>query len=177
MFSNAPATDAIFMKWILHNWSDEDCVKLLRNCRKAITEKTGKIVIVDTILQLCGDGLFDNIGMALDLVMLTLFGGGKERLSLNRKRYKMNEDSCAATSSKFQLCSQLLRHIHNNWQLMCFEYNNKLGTITNVPTNIQIRQILSRPHTSSGTNMLYLLASLLVFLVLLSIENKCSNPN
>ncbi|THG13682.1 hypothetical protein TEA_007421 [Camellia sinensis var. sinensis] len=86
MFSNIPATDAIFMKWILHNWSDEDCVKILRNCRKAIPEKTGKIVIVDTILQPGGDGLFDNIGMALDLVMLTLFGGGKERTELEWKK-------------------------------------------------------------------------------------------
>ncbi|KAL7215986.1 hypothetical protein ACSBR1_028021 [Camellia fascicularis] len=72
--------------WILHNWSDEDCVKILRNCRKAIPEKTGKIIIVDTVLQSGGDGLFDNIGMALDLVMLTFFGGGKERNELEWKK-------------------------------------------------------------------------------------------
>ncbi|XP_028082877.1 xanthohumol 4-O-methyltransferase-like [Camellia sinensis] len=72
--------------WILHNWSDEDYVQILRNCRKAIPEKTGKIVIVDTILQPGGDDLFDNTGMAMDLMMLTLVRGGKERTKLEWKK-------------------------------------------------------------------------------------------
>ncbi|CAL5406509.1 unnamed protein product [Camellia sinensis] len=86
MLSNIPTTDAIFMKWILHDWSDEDCVKILRNCRKVILEKTGKIIIVDTVLQPSGDGLFDNTSMALDLVMLTFFGGEKKRTELELKK-------------------------------------------------------------------------------------------
>ncbi|GLJ07271.1 hypothetical protein SUGI_0063240 [Cryptomeria japonica] len=45
----APA-DAVFMKWILHDWADEDCVKILKQCRKAIPE-TGKAIIVDAVLN------------------------------------------------------------------------------------------------------------------------------
>ncbi|CAA7021652.1 unnamed protein product [Microthlaspi erraticum] len=30
MFIEIPKGDAIFMKWILHDWSDEDCVKILK---------------------------------------------------------------------------------------------------------------------------------------------------
>ncbi|KAM4100014.1 hypothetical protein ACB094_05G036300 [Castanea mollissima] len=36
MFENVPEGQAIFMKWILHDWSDEYCLKLLKNCYNAI---------------------------------------------------------------------------------------------------------------------------------------------
>ncbi|THG08217.1 hypothetical protein TEA_002194 [Camellia sinensis var. sinensis] len=74
------ATDVLQIQY------DENCVKILRNCRKAIPEKTRKIIIVDTVLQPGGNGLFDNIGMAMDLVMLCL-EVGMRGLSLNGKRY------------------------------------------------------------------------------------------
>ena len=38
------------VQWLLHNWSDEACVKILKNCRKAIPEKTGKVIIIDVVL-------------------------------------------------------------------------------------------------------------------------------
>ncbi|CBI28899.3 unnamed protein product, partial [Vitis vinifera] len=28
MFESIPNADAIFMKWILHDWNDEDCIKI-----------------------------------------------------------------------------------------------------------------------------------------------------
>lgn len=31
----------------MHDWGDEDCVKILKNCRKAIPEKTGKVIVVE----------------------------------------------------------------------------------------------------------------------------------
>ncbi|CAL9760383.1 unnamed protein product [Musa acuminata subsp. burmannicoides] len=39
MFIGIPSGDAIFLKWILHDWSDEHCVKILKNCWKALPEK------------------------------------------------------------------------------------------------------------------------------------------
>ncbi|KAK4858172.1 hypothetical protein QYF36_012200 [Acer negundo] len=36
MFESVPKGDAIFMKWILHDWSDEHCLKLLKNCYKGL---------------------------------------------------------------------------------------------------------------------------------------------
>ncbi|XP_049411287.1 anthranilate N-methyltransferase-like [Solanum stenotomum] len=47
MFESVPEGDAIFMKWILHDWSDSQCVKLLKNCYKATpTKKNGKVIVV-----------------------------------------------------------------------------------------------------------------------------------
>ncbi|XP_004299536.1 PREDICTED: (R,S)-reticuline 7-O-methyltransferase-like [Fragaria vesca subsp. vesca] len=76
---NIPNADAIFMKWIMHDWSDGDCIKILKNCRKAIPERSGKVIIVDAVLEPNGDGLFDDTGLVFDLLMITHSSGGKER--------------------------------------------------------------------------------------------------
>ncbi|CAL5406464.1 unnamed protein product [Camellia sinensis] len=73
MFSNISTTDAIFLKYI-------------EKLQKSNTKEKLEIVIVDTILQPGGDGLFDDTSMVLDLVMLTFFGGGKERTELEWKK-------------------------------------------------------------------------------------------
>ncbi|KAK2365353.1 hypothetical protein P8452_68180 [Trifolium repens] len=79
MFESVPTGDAIFMKWILHDWSDEHCLKLLKNCYKAIPEN-GKVIVVDTILpttpETTGSAKF---GFSSDLLMMTQNPGGKER--------------------------------------------------------------------------------------------------
>ncbi|KAL3500454.1 hypothetical protein ACH5RR_039547 [Cinchona calisaya] len=49
MFESIPEADAIFKKWILHDWDDEHCLKLLRNCYTALPED-GKIIIVEGIV-------------------------------------------------------------------------------------------------------------------------------
>ncbi|KAI3854970.1 hypothetical protein MKX03_009128 [Papaver bracteatum] len=80
MFAHIPEADAVIMKWIMHCWSDENCVKILRNCHKAISKtKNGKVIIVECVLRPDGDGLFDETGLAFDLLMLVNTLGGKER--------------------------------------------------------------------------------------------------
>ncbi|XP_048137875.1 xanthohumol 4-O-methyltransferase-like [Rhodamnia argentea] len=85
MFDTVPHADAVFMKWILHDWNDEDCVKILKNCKKAIPEKNGMLLIAEVVLQPEGDGLFDETGLVLDLLMIT-HTGGKERSELEWKK-------------------------------------------------------------------------------------------
>ncbi|KAI3862897.1 hypothetical protein MKX03_014853 [Papaver bracteatum] len=60
MFVHIVEADAVIMKWIMHDWTDEDCVKILRNCHKAIAKnKNGKVIIVDCVLRPDADGSFD----------------------------------------------------------------------------------------------------------------------
>ncbi|KAI3848997.1 hypothetical protein MKW92_018528 [Papaver armeniacum] len=67
------------LRWILHDWSDENCLKILRNCYEAISKaKNGKVIIVDCVLQPDGNDLFDKTGLAFDLLMM-VDTGGKER--------------------------------------------------------------------------------------------------
>ncbi|RZC54399.1 hypothetical protein C5167_013249 [Papaver somniferum] len=49
MFVSVPRGDAIFMKWILHDWSDEYCLKLLKNCYEALPD-CGKVIVVEANL-------------------------------------------------------------------------------------------------------------------------------
>jgi hypothetical protein len=48
-FQNVPeGGDAYFLKQILHDWNDEDCLKILSNCRRAIAP-SGKLFIIQYI--------------------------------------------------------------------------------------------------------------------------------
>ncbi|KAK2991355.1 hypothetical protein RJ640_001212 [Escallonia rubra] len=40
-------------QWIMHNWSDEECVKQLKNCKEAILSKDegGKLIIIDMAME------------------------------------------------------------------------------------------------------------------------------
>ncbi len=38
------------LQWILHDWNDEECVTILRNCFKALPTSGGKVIIVESVL-------------------------------------------------------------------------------------------------------------------------------
>ena len=35
-FESVPAGDLYLLRFILHDWSDEDCIRILKNCRRAM---------------------------------------------------------------------------------------------------------------------------------------------
>jgi len=75
MFSSVPAgADAYIMKHIVHDWQDEQCIKILKACRKGVNAG-GKLLVVDAVIQ-PGNDFFP--GKFLDLQML-IFPGGRER--------------------------------------------------------------------------------------------------
>ncbi|MBX3335184.1 MAG: methyltransferase [Nitrospira sp.] len=65
--------DAYMMKYILHDWNDDACVKILANCRAAMNEK-GKVLVVDNVVSTGNDPSW---GKLLDIQMLII--GGRER--------------------------------------------------------------------------------------------------
>lgn len=70
----------------MHDWSDEDCVKILKNCKKAIGERSGKVVIVDAVAEAEGNDVFDDTVLAFDLLMIAHTSGGKERTQIEWKQ-------------------------------------------------------------------------------------------
>ncbi|KAD4982215.1 hypothetical protein R6Q59_001787 [Mikania micrantha] len=79
MFKEVPQADAVFMKWILHDWSDDHCVKLLKNCYKALPDD-GKVIVVEVILPFVPDtSSSTKLNTLVDAVMLANYHGGKER--------------------------------------------------------------------------------------------------
>ncbi|PWA75830.1 O-methyltransferase COMT-type, S-adenosyl-L-methionine-dependent methyltransferase [Artemisia annua] len=53
MFKGIPKADAVLMKWILHDWNDEECIKILKRCKEAIPSKKngGKLIIIDMVVN------------------------------------------------------------------------------------------------------------------------------
>ncbi|KAL2556389.1 Flavone 3'-O-methyltransferase 1 [Forsythia ovata] len=79
MFVSVPEGDTIFMKCIIHNWSDAQCMKLLKNCYEALPEN-GKLIVVDSILPEDPDtGITTKTVIHFDVIMLAHCLGGKER--------------------------------------------------------------------------------------------------
>jgi hypothetical protein len=73
--------DAFILKNILHNWDDERCITILRNCREALAQG-GKILVIEGLMPARAE---DNPGMIwLDLWMLAQMGGGER----TEKRYR-----------------------------------------------------------------------------------------
>ncbi|KAF8043880.1 hypothetical protein BT93_A2006 [Corymbia citriodora subsp. variegata] len=79
MFLSIPKGDAIFMKWICHNWRDEHCAKLLKNCYDALPVN-GRVIVAEYILPVYPDPNLATKGVIhMDCIMLAHFKGGKER--------------------------------------------------------------------------------------------------
>ncbi len=49
MFREAPSSDAYIMKMILHDWNDEECIKILSNIQKA-SPIGGRVLIVEHVV-------------------------------------------------------------------------------------------------------------------------------
>ncbi|XP_062225317.1 acetylserotonin O-methyltransferase 1-like [Phragmites australis] len=51
MFESIPPADAVLLKNILHEWGDDDCVKILRRCKEAIPARSagGKVIIIEMV--------------------------------------------------------------------------------------------------------------------------------
>ncbi|KAK1268579.1 Trans-resveratrol di-O-methyltransferase [Acorus gramineus] len=78
MFEHVPPADAVLLKMVLHDWSDEDCVKILKQCKKAIPpkEKGGKVMILDMIVNSkTQDHKATETQLFLDMLMMVDVGG------------------------------------------------------------------------------------------------------
>ncbi|KAM3317858.1 hypothetical protein ACQJBY_035517 [Aegilops geniculata] len=79
MFQKIPSGDTILMKWILHDWSDEHCATLLKNCYDALPAQ-GKVMLVECILPVNPEATPEaQGGFHLDMIMLAHNPGGRER--------------------------------------------------------------------------------------------------
>jgi hypothetical protein len=74
-FQSVPrGADAYLLKNVLHDWDDQHCITILKNCRNAMA-KNGRVLLVETVLRADGADSFD---MLQDLNMLVI-SGGRER--------------------------------------------------------------------------------------------------
>jgi hypothetical protein len=66
--------DAIILKWIIHDWNDDQSIAILKNCHRALPEK-GKLILVEAVVPSGNEFHFSKF---IDLNML-IMTGGRER--------------------------------------------------------------------------------------------------
>jgi hypothetical protein len=70
-----PAADCYILQMIIHDWSDQDGVRILRHCRDSLTED-GRVIVIEMVLN--DNSPHETFTRLLDLDMMILTGG-KER--------------------------------------------------------------------------------------------------
>ncbi|CAM6106233.1 unnamed protein product [Calypogeia fissa] len=79
----APSGDVMFLKYIMHNHSDENCMKILTSCSEALARdgsKNGKVILAEYIRSnSLSPSSKDIFTVALDVCVMGLYDGGHER--------------------------------------------------------------------------------------------------
>ncbi|ANW16813.1 methyltransferase [Streptomyces clavuligerus] len=70
-FASVPTGDVLILKRILHDWDDEQCVAILRNCREALAPG-GRVMIIDALVP---EGDAPHQSKDLDLMMMASLTG------------------------------------------------------------------------------------------------------
>lgn len=63
--------DLYLLKHIIHDWNDEQCIRILANCRKAMN-KNGKVLVIEMVVP---EGNTPSMAKMLDLQMLVCLPG------------------------------------------------------------------------------------------------------
>lgn len=74
MFEAVPEADAFFMKFILHDWEDDDCGRILSNVREA-APADGRLFVIEAVIPGPNESHF---AKRLDMTMM-VHVGGRER--------------------------------------------------------------------------------------------------
>ncbi|CAL4993581.1 unnamed protein product [Urochloa decumbens] len=72
MFKSVPPSHAVLLKLVLLHWSDDDCVKILEQCRKAIPsrEEGGKVIIIEIVLGPSLGPVMFEAQLLMDMLMM-----------------------------------------------------------------------------------------------------------
>ncbi len=84
-FKSVPeGADAITMKWIIHDWNDEQSVAIMKNCHRALPAN-GKLILIEAVVPPGGEMHFAKF---MDLNMLVMTGGRERTEEEFRRLYE-----------------------------------------------------------------------------------------
>lgn len=76
--------DAIVMKWIIHDWNDEQSLTIMKNCHSALPEN-GKLILIEAVVPATSEPHFSKF---IDLNMLVMTGGRERTEAEFRELYE-----------------------------------------------------------------------------------------
>lgn len=83
-FTEVPAGGDIYaLKHVLHDWTDEECVRILRNCRQAMAPD-GRVLVVEWVVP---EGDEPDTSKTLDIFMMILLNGRERTEAEFRKLF------------------------------------------------------------------------------------------
>nr|AKO60157.1 S-adenosyl-L-methionine:O-methyltransferase [Papaver somniferum] len=83
MFEELPKAQNILLKWVLHDWDDKQCLKLLKTCWNSLPAEGGKVIVIEFVVpSKIADNPESYNALTPDLLMMALNPGGKERTLL-----------------------------------------------------------------------------------------------
>ena len=65
--------DCLLLKFVLHNYQDDNCIKILKNCRKSVTDN-GRLLVMDLLMQ---PNDVPSMEKSMDVMMLMLLGSAE----------------------------------------------------------------------------------------------------
>jgi hypothetical protein len=71
-FDAVPPADCLILKTIIHDWNDENSIKILKNCRQSLNQN-GKILLIEQVLE----EPFNHRMLFYDLHMQVMLGGAE----------------------------------------------------------------------------------------------------
>ncbi|XP_062016885.1 (S)-scoulerine 9-O-methyltransferase-like [Rosa rugosa] len=81
MFKLIPNAQSIMLKWVLHNWDDDLCKKILERCWEALPE-IGKVIVVEFALPEILENTTDlKKIVALDIMMMSIFSSRQRKIN------------------------------------------------------------------------------------------------
>jgi hypothetical protein len=82
IFQSVPeGSDAYLLKWIIHDWNDEQSVTILKNCHQAMAAD-GKLLLIESVIS---SGNEPSFAKFMDLNMLVMTGGRERTESQYRE--------------------------------------------------------------------------------------------
>ena len=75
-FAEVPPADLYLLRYVLHDWSDEECVQILRNCRASLTEG-GRVAVIDHLIGKVGE---PGVAPLMDMNMLVMLSGREREI-------------------------------------------------------------------------------------------------
>jgi hypothetical protein len=101
-FSSVPPADLYLLKWIMHDWADDACISILKNCRLS-ANAGGRLILIEMIIEDIGK---PGIATLADLTMFVVLGGRERTLNeykalLNATGFRFT--SITSTSTPFVL--------------------------------------------------------------------------
>ena len=100
-FDSVPEGDLYLLRFILHDWHDADCIRILTNCRRAM-RPSSRVVLVEAFLGRVGQevspDMADIQGAIIDLHMMVLVGGRERSVSQYAALLQQADLSLTATT-------------------------------------------------------------------------------